>query len=123
MPWVDVEECDGCAVCVDECPVNTILMLEDDVAEIDMSGCIRCGTCHDVCPTGAVKHDSERIPDEVASNVAWTRESMKACALHLGDEQESAKCLARMMNHFNKERIVAEKTLEELQKIKESPGA
>jgi ferredoxin len=122
MPWVYGEECDGCGICVEECPVDTIHM-EEDVAEIDMDGCIRCGTCHDVCPVGAVRHDGERISEEVASNVALTRKNMRECAMYLGGEQESRKCLGRMIKHFNKEKIVAEKTLEELQGLEDSPEA
>ena len=119
MPWVDREECDGCGICIEECPVSTIHM-EEDVAEIDMIGCIRCGTCHDACPLGAVKHDKEKIPDEVAFNVSMTRDNMEACATYLKGEEDSRKCLARMIKHFNKEKIVAEKTLEELRKLEES---
>ncbi len=115
---MDEESCTGCGVCVEECPVDTIYMRED-IAFIDMDGCIRCGVCHDVCPEEAVRHDSERIPQEVEANIAQTREYMDACAVQLGDEREKQKCLGRMIKHFNKERIVAEKTLEALQALKE----
>ena len=54
MPWVDKNECTGCGICVEECPVDTISM---------------------------------------------------------------EKCLKRMIKYFNKERIVAEKTLEKLQML------
>ncbi|MFO7956562.1 MAG: 4Fe-4S binding protein, partial [Candidatus Brocadiia bacterium] len=63
MPWVSEEMCVGCGVCVEECPVDAIAMV-DDVARINEEECIRCGHCHDVCPQEAVRHDSERIPQE-----------------------------------------------------------
>jgi len=43
---------------------------------------------------------------------------MNACAKYLGDAKEKQKCLNRMIKHFNKEKIVAEKTLEKLGKDK-----
>ncbi len=117
MPWVDKSECVGCGICVDECPVDTIFIV-DGKAEIEMKDCIRCGVCHVVCPLNIVKHDSELIPDEVDANIAKTIEFMDACAKYLGDENEKQKCLTRMIKHFNKDRIVAEKTLEKLQALK-----
>ena len=68
MPWIKAEDCIGCGDCVEACPVDAIVM-EDVVAVIDMRDCIRCGTCHDACPQGAVRHDGEKIPEEVAANV------------------------------------------------------
>ena len=44
---------------------------------------------------------------------------MELCAKYLGDAKEKNKCLQRMIKHFNKEKVVAEKTLEELNKLKD----
>jgi ferredoxin len=92
--------------------------LENDKAEINIDNCIRCGICHTVCPENVVKHDSEKILDEVEANIAKTKEFMSACAKYLGDAKEEQKCLERMIRHFNKEKIVAEKTLEKLKMLK-----
>lgn len=119
MPWIDKNECVGCSICVEECPVDTIYM-DNEHAEINMDNCIHCGICHDVCPENAVKHDSEKIPDEVEANIVKTKEFMNACAKYLADEKEKQKCLNRMIKHFNKEKVVAEKTLEKLQMIKKN---
>jgi len=43
---------------------------------------------------------------------------MNACAKYIGDVKEKQKCLDRMIKHFNKEKVVAEKTLEKLQMLK-----
>ena len=43
---------------------------------------------------------------------------MELCAKHLGDAKEKDKCLERMLKYFKRERLVAEKTLEELEKLK-----
>ena len=112
MPWVDQDTCTGCGICADECPVDTIY-LEEEKAEIDMDHCIRCGRCHDACPEEAVRHDGEKIPDEVDANIRKAKACMDDCAEYFGDE-ERQKCLNRMIKYFNKEKTVAEKTLENL---------
>lgn len=117
MPWVKNEDCIGCGICVDKCPVECI-SLSDGVAAIDMSRCIHCGVCHIVCPKHAVRHDSERIMVEVEANIVKTKKFMEACFQFFGGEEEKQKCLDRMMRHFNKEEMVAQKTLEELKKLK-----
>ena len=117
MPWVDGEKCTGCGVCIIKCPVGAV-SLEKERAKINMDSCIRCGICHSVCSEQAVRHDSEKIPDEVSANVVKTRSFMEECAKYSGEDSEKAKCLKRMKKYFNKEKIVAEKTLEELEKIK-----
>ena len=117
MPWVDKDMCIGCGICVEGCPVEAIVM-EDEVAEIHMDDCIRCGRCHDICDQEAVRHDSEKIPDEVKANVEETRHVMEACAQHLGDDIEKQKCLNRMIKYFNKEKVVAEKTIEALESLR-----
>ncbi len=116
MPWIDKETCTGCGICVDECPVDAISMKIEE-AEINMAECIRCGICHDVCPQESVRHDSEKIPDMIKTNVEMTKKYMELCTQYLGDVKEKRKCLERMKKHFNKEKIVAERTLEELEKL------
>ncbi len=117
MPWIDENECTGCGICVEKCPVSAISM-EDCKAKINMEQCIHCGTCHSVCPRGAIKHDSEKIPEEIKTNVEMTKNFMGACVKYLGKREEGRKCLNRMLKYFNKEKMVAEKTLEELEKLK-----
>ena len=117
MPWVDAEKCTGCKICIEKCPVDAISM-EDRKAKINMEECIHCGTCHSVCPQDAVGHDSEKIPEDVATNVEMTKKFMELCAKYLGGDEEKAKCLKRMKKHFSKEKIVVEKTLEELETLK-----
>jgi ferredoxin len=116
MPWVDDVKCTGCGVCVEECPVDVIWM-KNEKAVIDMKGCIRCGICHDVCPTEAVRHDSEKIPTVVKDNIEKTKRCINTCAKYLGEE-EKWKCLERITRSFNREKIIAEKTLKELKKLK-----
>ena len=116
MPWVDKDKCVSCGICLEECPVDTIFM-RNEKAEIDMIGCIRCGRCHDVCPEDAVMHDSEKIPDKIKANVMETKRFMDACEKYLKNKNERQKCLSRMIKHFKSEKIIAEKTLDELESL------
>ncbi len=50
---VNKESCDGCATCVDECPMGAI-ELNDEKAFVDEEICTECGTCVDVCPNEAI---------------------------------------------------------------------
>ncbi|MCK9273678.1 MAG: 4Fe-4S binding protein [Syntrophales bacterium] len=117
MPWINDELCNGCGICVEQCPVDTIA-ISDYVAEIDMTKCIRCGTCHEICPVDAVCHDKKRIPCEVTVNVEKTKANMEACAKYLGNSQERQKCLVRWITHYENIITIAEKTLNELRNLK-----
>lgn len=112
MPWVNTEICSGCEECVDECPVGAISM-DDDFAFIDESTCIRCGVCHEVCPTDAVRHDAERIPEEVESNLAWVRRLL-ANDYYAHDPDKQAGLIKRVERFFTKEMEVAKRTVERL---------
>ncbi|HPT70046.1 MAG TPA: 4Fe-4S binding protein [Syntrophomonas sp.] len=54
--YVD-DNCIGCGICVDNCPVQAISIIEDK-ASIDQYLCLECGICVDVCPVGAI-HEKE----------------------------------------------------------------
>ena len=109
MPWIRTEDCVACGVCIEECPVGAISM-NGGAAVIDEKACIRCGKCHDVCPQEAVRHDSERIPEEVAANVEWTRDLLR----HFESAAEKRGLIERMKRYFVKESKVAEQSIERL---------
>lgn len=50
---VDKEKCNGCELCVPECPSDAIKM-EGKKAVIDNELCIDCGVCVDACPVEAI---------------------------------------------------------------------
>ena len=113
MPWVNEEMCIGCGVCVEECPVEAMSMV-DETARIDEEACIRCGQCHDLCPEDAVRHDSERIPQGIQTNLDWTTRLLE----HFETAEEKRKLIERMKRYFAKEKKVAEKTIERLESIR-----
>jgi len=49
------DNCIGCTLCAQHCPVDAIAMKPYQKHEIDAQKCIRCGTCKQVCPADAVK--------------------------------------------------------------------
>ena len=50
---VNKEKCDGCEICVDECPAQAITM-KGTLAVVDPESCTECETCVDLCPSEAV---------------------------------------------------------------------
>lgn len=50
---VDVEKCNGCESCVEECPSEAIEMV-DEKAVINVETCVDCGACVDACPSEAI---------------------------------------------------------------------
>jgi len=49
------DDCIGCTLCAQHCPVDAIEYKPYEKHEIDDEKCIRCGTCKNVCPADAVK--------------------------------------------------------------------
>jgi len=114
MPWINEDLCVSCGVCVDDCPVGAITLKENQKAIINEDECIRCGRCHEVCPEDAVRHDSERIPEEIAANIEKTKNLLK----HYNDPDEQKQFMERMIRYFKKEQKVASLTIEKLTAMK-----
>jgi Fe-S-cluster-containing hydrogenase component 2 len=50
----DPVTCDGCAVCLERCPMDAIT-LADDYSTVTRDRCIGCGLCVTTCPTHALQ--------------------------------------------------------------------
>ena len=116
MPWIDKEICTGCGVCIDECPVDTIVMV-DSKAEIKMDGCIRCAICHGICSLDAVKHDSEKVDVWIEENVREAIRNWKLCEKLLGSPQSGKDSLERTINSYKRDEFILQKTIEKLEEI------
>jgi NADH-quinone oxidoreductase subunit F len=69
------EKCQGCGICLRNCPATAIVGDKRMVHVIDQSKCVKCGTCQDVCPSrfsAIVKFSGEKIvvPDKPTPVVA-----------------------------------------------------
>ena len=115
MPWINKDMCIGCQICIDKCSVGAISM-DKSVAVINQSNCIRCGVCHDVCPNDAVRHDGERISEEVKSNLDWAKELLEH-EYYLNDKQKQKQLMERLQRYFVKNKKVMEKTIERLEML------
>lgn len=76
------EVCTGCSACLNICPVDCILMKENDLGEthpkIDMSSCLFCNKCVDVCPNNvSLKFRQPRL---VYANWLENSDKRKTCA-------------------------------------------
>ncbi|MCK4242014.1 MAG: NADH-quinone oxidoreductase subunit NuoF [Dehalococcoidia bacterium] len=54
--YIQPEKCQGCMICLRNCPVGAITGGKKEVHVIDQDKCTKCGTCFEVCPSrfGAV---------------------------------------------------------------------
>ncbi|MFW6019060.1 MAG: NADH-ubiquinone oxidoreductase-F iron-sulfur binding region domain-containing protein [Bacteroidales bacterium] len=52
--YIDVDQCVGCAVCINKCPVDAIYGLPKHPHFIIENRCIGCGLCYDACMFNAI---------------------------------------------------------------------
>jgi formate hydrogenlyase subunit 6/NADH:ubiquinone oxidoreductase subunit I len=91
--------------------------MQENIAVINEDECIRCGVCHEVCPEHAVRHDGERIPDEVQANLAYAKKLLTH-DYYSNDRVKQRQLLERLQRFFTKNQKVAEKTVEQLEILK-----
>ncbi len=55
---IEKEKCSACFACVRSCPVNAILLDDNDLPEVNDSRCIGCGNCVTQCPENVIYYRS-----------------------------------------------------------------
>ena len=53
---IDEEECVGCRVCENACPMDAIVPTKE-AFRIEKKLCIACGSCVDECPMGCITQE------------------------------------------------------------------
>ncbi|HGJ65382.1 TPA: 4Fe-4S dicluster domain-containing protein, partial [bacterium] len=61
--YVVTDDCIGCTLCSQHCPVDAIPMKPYEKHEIDDEKCTRCDTCKQICPENAIIVVSEGNAD------------------------------------------------------------
>ncbi|MFC1875269.1 NADH-quinone oxidoreductase subunit NuoF [Chloroflexota bacterium] len=74
------EKCQGCLICMRNCPVDAIIGDKRMIHVIDQEKCTKCGTCLDVCPSrfsAVVKVSGEQpeTPDKPIPVGSWNKSS------------------------------------------------
>jgi len=72
---VSEEECIGCGVCVEECPVNCIEPVKPSPVEISEE-CVYCGKCVQVCPVEAISL-KEELFDTIEDRILFIRRNVQ----------------------------------------------
>lgn len=52
---VDKNYCAACGVCVKNCPLGAIKIVNGIAAEIDENKCVGCGRCKKACPASVIE--------------------------------------------------------------------
>ncbi len=76
------DKCQGCGICLRECPADAIVGGKRMVHVIDQDKCIKCGTCKEVCPArfdavAKVSGEKVDVPDKPIPVTASKPESKK----------------------------------------------
>jgi NADH:ubiquinone oxidoreductase subunit F (NADH-binding) len=74
------EKCQGCLICMRNCPVDAIIGDKRMIHVVDQEKCTKCGTCLDVCPSrfsAVVKVSGEKpeTPDKPIPVDSWNKSS------------------------------------------------
>jgi len=60
-PLIVPERCTSCMMCVESCPVKTIIKEPGEKPEVKWDGCISCLCCHELCPANAIELKSSYL--------------------------------------------------------------
>lgn len=77
MIKIDLDKCKGCSICVKNCPLDAIEVIERKAHTNDK--CVSCGICFRVCPFGAIEKT-----DEQAKNTVQCTHCPVGCSIPVG---------------------------------------
>lgn len=55
LPRIDLDRCDRCGLCIQQCPANAVEMTPDGPVIARPADCDYCGDCEVVCPQRAIR--------------------------------------------------------------------
>lgn len=64
MPLIDRQKCNGCALCLQVCSCQALVLVENVVTVIETEECGWCTQCEAICPTGAISCPFEIVMEE-----------------------------------------------------------
>ncbi len=67
IPEIELDKCNGCGDCVEYCPTNAVILVDNKAVIARPEDCDYCTDCEVTCPTGAVKCTFE-VTLEIKSN-------------------------------------------------------
>ena len=62
LPTIDMALCNGCGICVTQCPTHAVELAEQRPAIVRPEDCAYCGLCEEICPEGAIALAYEIVP-------------------------------------------------------------
>ena len=129
---VKVEQCTGCCVCQNICPVDAITMCENGEGfihpVINETKCVDCGLCTKKCPVLEPSYFNEKNPE---CRAVWAKDEIRMTAASGGVFSAFAEvilkrggvvCGAAFNDDFSVSHLMAE-NLEDLSKLKSSKYA
>ncbi|HEX3030585.1 MAG TPA: NADH-ubiquinone oxidoreductase-F iron-sulfur binding region domain-containing protein [Clostridia bacterium] len=60
--YINPAKCEGCGICIGNCPVNCIEGLPGYIHMIEDIDCTKCGKCIEFCEAGAIIKTTEKVP-------------------------------------------------------------
>ncbi|MCK4527289.1 FAD-dependent oxidoreductase [candidate division WOR-3 bacterium] len=101
VAFVHEEQCDGCELCIDSCPLNAI-SISAEVAEVNEALCRGCGSCVASCPRDALDlhmYTNKQLLEEIKNALEGKEEGETrilvvaddTCTYRLADSVGTAK--------------------------------